>query len=700
MKLKQTENLGRLLNPSQIAFIGGSDAEVAINEALRRGFSGSIWPVNPKRDHIAGHKCYRSVMDLPFGPDAVFLAIPANQVLKTIKELRQVLAGGIVCYTAGFRETGYQGTLKEQRLVAALGEMVMVGPNCYGVINYLKKSALWPFAHGGFCPGYGAAIITQSGMLSSDITMCQRSLPLTHMISVGNQASLKSSDFIKYLIDSRPVRAFGLHVESIDDVHEFETASMQALKAGKPIVLLKTGTSQIGANLTESHTGSFAGSHEMYNAFFERLGIITVSTPSELIETLKLICISGVPRGKKCMAFTCSGGGATLVADLGEKLDLKFPKFSKRNLKAVAKLLPAIATVSNPLDYTTPIWGKKEFTKPLFDEVTRKLEFDFAFLLQDYPLTGLDDTKIHYLTDGIAFAESVTEKKVPGAIISTISENIDEQTRVLLLGKGVAPLQGLADALQALAKTSTWALNRKKILERSNLTLFREGMVKGFSYLDEWEAKNLISEAGTVIPRGVKSNSEQILSNAKKIGFPLVIKLLNKDLLHKTEHGAVCLNIQNELQVREAVQTIRRSITSYSEHHYTDHFLLEEMVDRPICELIVGIKRDQQFGVVMTLGSGGVFADLFDDYKLLLLPVNRDEILSNIMALKIGKLLTGYRGLTHGCWKTVVDCVETLIVLFLNSEPSIVELEINPLFVFEKTVMAIDVLVATEDTNS
>ena len=211
--------------------------------------------------------------------------------------------------------------------------MVLVGPNCYGVINYLENSALWPFAHGGFCPGFGAAIITQSGMLSSDITMNQRSLPLTHMISLGNQASLKNTDFINYLINKKEVRAFGLHIESIENISDFEVAAKKAIEAQKPIVVLKTGKSKIGATLTKSHTGSIAGSQKIYNSFFKKLGIITVDTPSEMIETLKFICISGIPKGKECAAFTCSGGGATMVADIGERLNLKFSKIPRETLK-------------------------------------------------------------------------------------------------------------------------------------------------------------------------------------------------------------------------------------------------------------------------------------------------------------------------------------------------------------------------------
>ncbi len=184
------QNFERLLKPRHIAFIGGADAAVAIGEARRAGFAGQMWVVNPKRPSLAGLPCLPEIADLPEPPDAVFLAIPAAAVPGAVRELSDMGAGGVVCYTAGFGEAHDAGRALEVALRDALGDMVLIGPNCYGVINYLDHSALWPFAHGGSCPGYGAAIITQSGMFSSDITMSQRSLPLAYMISAGNQVDL------------------------------------------------------------------------------------------------------------------------------------------------------------------------------------------------------------------------------------------------------------------------------------------------------------------------------------------------------------------------------------------------------------------------------------------------------------------------------------------------------------------------------
>ncbi|MEO0752287.1 MAG: CoA-binding protein, partial [Pseudomonadota bacterium] len=378
-------NFERLLNPKHIAFIGGADAAVAIGEARRAGFAGEMWVVNPKRDTLAGIRCVASIDDLPEAPDAVFLAIPARGVPDAIRGLSARGAGGIVCYSAGFGEAHEDGRALEEALKTALGDMVLIGPNCYGVINYVGQCALWPFAHGGSCPGYGAAIVTQSGMFSSDITMSQRSLPLAYMASVGNQADLGLTELVDLLCERAEVRAIGLHIEGLSDVPAFEQAALKALRAGKPVVALKTGSSSIGETLTLSHTGSLAGADDLYQALFERTGVIRVMSPAQLLETLKFLCVAGVPKGDNVLGFTCSGGGATMVADHGEAIGLTFPPPNDQARQTLTDLLPSIATVSNPLDYTTPIWGQPEKTRPVFAAAMASVPADATLIVQDYP---------------------------------------------------------------------------------------------------------------------------------------------------------------------------------------------------------------------------------------------------------------------------------------------------------------------------
>ena len=339
MTPKRRANLERLLKPRHVAVIGGRDAETVAAECKRIGFSGPFWPVNPKRSHIGGHPCFASIDALPEAPDAVFLAVPKEAAIEALHKLNAMGAGGVVCYTAGFGETGSEGADDEARLVAAAGDLALIGPNCYGVINYVDKVALWPFTHGGSCPGYGAAIITQSGMLSSDFTMSQREAPFAFMVSAGNQTLLRLEDFVDALADRPEVRAIGLHIEGLKDVQAFERAALKALSLGKPIVALKTGTSRLGSSLTVSHTGSLSGTEELYDALFDRLGIIRVSSPAQLLETTKFLCVAGVPKGQRLAGLTCSGGGATMLADYAERLDLIFTPPDAATAASLRRLL-------------------------------------------------------------------------------------------------------------------------------------------------------------------------------------------------------------------------------------------------------------------------------------------------------------------------------------------------------------------------
>ena len=453
-------NLERLLKPRHVAVIGGREAETVAGECARIGYRGPVWPVNPRRESIGGHRCFRAVEDLPQVPDAAFVAVPREAAIDTVARLAAMGAGGAVCHTAGFAETGAEGARLEAALVEAAGDLALIGPNCYGVINYLDRVALWPFARGGACPGYGAAIVTQSGMLSSDLTMSRRSVPFAFMASIGNQSAVTLADCIDVFGGYRGVRAIGLHVEEIPDVADFSAAVRKAAGAGIPVVALKTGVSEIGARLTAGHTGALSGDDDLYQALFDRLGVIRVSTPAQLLETLKLLCVAGVPEGDRLAGLTCSGGAAAMLADHAQGVGLRFPPPSERTAERLAQCLPHTATVSNPLDYTTPIWGIPERVRPVFDAMLAD-PCDIALIVQDYPLEGLDESKDSYLSDARSFIAAAWAAGVPAAVCSTLPENLDRTTREMLVAAGVAPMQGLREALDAIAG-AVWHGRRRR----------------------------------------------------------------------------------------------------------------------------------------------------------------------------------------------------------------------------------------------
>ncbi|MFT4725594.1 MAG: acyl-CoA synthetase (NDP forming) [Granulosicoccus sp.] len=696
MNQTQRANLHRLFNPRHIAFVGGQDAAIAIGEAKRIGFTGDYWPVNHKRETLAGFACYSSVEQLPEPPDAVFLATPARSAIDILQSLKNMGAGGVVCYSAGFGEAGDAGREAEQQLIEAAGDLALIGPNCYGVINYLNSVALWPFAHGGACPGYGCAVITQSGMLSSDLTMSQRSLPLTHMISIGNQAVLSMEDLIEELCPDDRVRAIGLHIEGLKDVGRFADVAQQALVLGKPIVALKTGSSAIGKQLISSHTGSLSGEDDLYNALFARTGVIRVYSPAQLLETLKYICIAGVPSGPRVAGFTCSGGGATMLADLAERTCLQFPAASKGTAEKLTQLLPPIATVSNPLDYTTPIWGQVELTQPVFEQALAD-GHDVAVLVQDYPASGLDESKPLYLADAHAFARACKLADVPAAICSTLPENLDIDTREDLINKGVAPMQGISETLEAIAGVWQWQQRRDLIRAAPLKSLFKSQFAKSIRAIDEEQAKKLLLSVGIPIPSGMLCKQASLLEAAQQLGYPLAIKMIHEKLLHKTEVGAVKLNLLSDAELVLAASDMQASVSSCQPDALNDQFLLETMQPPPIAELIVSIRRDEQFGVAMTLGAGGTLAELLDDVVTVLLPTTTKDLTLALSGLKVHRLLAGYRLKPAANMAVLINVLIRLGEFVNTAKPGIVELEINPLFVYENKVCVIDALVHVQN---
>ena len=738
-------NLERLLKPRHVAVIGGREAETVAGECARIGYRGLVWPVNPRRDSIGGHRCFRSVESLPEAPDAAFVAVPREAAIDTVARLAAMGAGGVVCHTAGFAEIGGEGARLEAALVEAAGDMALIGPNCYGFINYLDRAALWPFAHGGSSPGYGAAIATQSGMLSSDLTMSRRSVPFAFMASIGNQSVVTLADCVDVFSEFDGVRAIGLHVEEIRDVADFGAAVRKAVHADIPVVALKTGVSEIGTRLVASHTGALSGADDLYQALFDRLGVIRVSTPAELLETLKFLCVAGVPRGDRMAALTCSGGAAAMLADHAQGVGLRFPPLSERTAERLAQRLPHTATVSNPLDYTTPIWGIPERVRPVFDAMLAE-PCDIALIVQDYPLEGLDESKDSYLSDARSFIAASRAAGVPAAVCSTLPENLDRTTREMLVAAGVAPMQGLREAVDAIAGAVWHGRRRQRIrhearaagagagamppigarcasgteAEAGDRVEAEAGAVAGagvgaragagaeaeagvgaaaglagagpVTSVDEHRAKRWLHGVGIPIPAGCVTGAREAPEAAARIGFPVAVKLVSEHLPHKTEAGAVALGISSPAEVEAAVARIRASVRRFDADAPTDRFLVERMVGPPLAELLVGVRTDPHFGLAMTLASGGVLTELVADAVTILLPASRADLEEALGRLRMSRVLDGFRGAAPANRAVIVDALSRLASRLCREANDVVEVEVNPLFVLTDRVCAVDAL--------
>jgi len=690
------DNLKRLLSPRHIAFIGGNDADFSARQCAAQ-FAGPVWGVNPKRASLGGQPCYRSIDDLPEAPDAVFLATPRSVATATVEGLSRMGAGGVACFTAGYGELGEQGQQAEAELIAAAGDMALVGPNCYGVINFTNGAVLWPFGAGSKRCQRGVALIMQSGMLPANLIMNERSVPISYVISAGNQALLAVEDYLDLLIDEDAVTAIGLYIEGIRDIDRFAAAAIKALEANKPIVVLKAGKSALGSNISLSHTGSLAGADQAFSALFEQLAMIRVSSPVEMVETLKLLSVSGAPGGRRLAAFTCSGGDAAMVADYCEQVGLDLKQPSAQAAQQLTELLPDIATASNPLDYTTPLWGNREAMPAVF-QTLMKDGYDAAVVIQDFPPPHIHADNTCYRNDASSFIEACNAVGIPGAVCSDLTENIDRESRELIIAGGVTPLQGLDAGLDAIANACRYGIRRAKIAARPGLLKYRrlsvpERTAARMHLLDEGQGKALLQAAGIDIPAGRVCAIDALEAMVDQLEFPVVLKGVSADLPHKSEAGAVRVGLQDAAQLREALQQMRLDVAAAAPQVDFAQVLVESMVEGVIAELMVGINTDPQFGQLLVLASGGVLVELARDARTLLLPTSDVEIRAALESLRCFPLLQGFRGKPAADMDCVIASIRRLVDLAEARRDCLVEMDINPLMVTADRCIAADVLI-------
>jgi acyl-CoA synthetase (NDP forming) len=690
----QQHNLRRLFNPRHAVFVGGRDAEFSARLCAKAGFKGEIWGVNPKRQTMAGFPCFARVSELPAAPDAVFLAVPPHAAIEILDDLRRIGAGGIACFTAGFGELGDAGSTREKALIAAAGDMALVGPNCQGILNYINDAPLWAF---DFPSGHferGAAIVSQSGMLCSNLAMQQRSVPFSYLISAGNQAVLAIEDYLEVLLDDPAVTAIGLYIETLRNISRFGEMAVRALERGKPIVALKGGTSKIGGQLTVTHTGSMSGSERMYSALFKRLGVIQVQSPSLMLETLKLVSVAGAPKGKRIAAFSMSGGDAAMVADAGEKLGLELPQPSKTVAKKLRSMLPDIATVSNPLDLTTPLWGDEEKVPEVIGTLLAD-GFDAVLFVQDYALPGVGVSNAGNHADARSLMLAAHAAGIPAAVVSSLPENIDRQTREWLIENNVAPLQGIREALQALAGGALHGVRRAELVSDDPRKMPTSNPIAArgeLTTLDEWQGKCRLDAAGVTVPMGRVASAGEAQEVAESLGYPVVVKLVNSALPHKTEAGAVKLNIRNGRHLARSIAEINASVTAYSQAIAVDRYLIEQMIEPPVAELLLGVRRDDHFGMVMLIASGGILVELIDDAQIILLPTDRKSVEEALSELNVNKLIAGYRGKPAGDREDLIATILGIADFALAEDNRLEELDINPLMVLANGVVAADVV--------
>jgi acyl-CoA synthetase (NDP forming) len=676
------ERLSRLFNPKSIAVVGGGawGAEV-LRQCRKIGFAGDLWVVHPTKGDVAGLKPFRDLSELPYAPDAVFIGVNRHATIDVVHSLSTMQAGGAICFASGFSEAVHEvtdGHDLQTALLDAAGDMPIIGPNCYGFLNYLDGVALWPDQHGGVQADTGVAIVAQSSNVAINLTMQARGLPLAYVVTVGNQAQTGLSEIGKTLLADPRVTALGLYIEGIDDLAALIELSKQARALGKPIVALKVGRSEQAQQAAISHTASLAGSDAGASALFDRLGIGRVTSLSAFLETLKLLHVVGAMPSAKIASMSCSGGEASLMADMAHGSAVTFPALNADQTIVLRDTLGPIPALSNPLDYHTFIWGDEAAMTRTFAAMMDG-DASLGIVVLDFPRPDRCTSPAWDLViNAVAQAQAATGR--PIAVLSSIVENLPEDVSRRLVSQGIVPFCGMPEAIEAIgiAASIGTALDDAE-------NVFVPPVISASVSLTELQAKQELAAFGLVVPRAVRvGNLADLSAAAAQVGYPLVLK--GEGIAHKTEAGAVAVGLMDAQSVLDAAAAMP-----------TKEFLIEEMVTDTTVELLIGVVLDPAHGYVLTLAAGGTLTEVLSDSVSMIVPVSAETIARNLGKLRMSKLLAGYRGAPAVNQAAIIDAVLAVQSYVMATAPC--EVEINPLLCGPQGAVAVDALIITGERH-
>lgn len=662
-------DLSRLFRPGTIAVIGGGAwcGEV-VKQCRKMGFDGEVWRVHPK----GGEGVYSTLESLPSAPDAAFVGINRHATIEAVRLLRDMGAGGAVCFASGFSEAAAEdasGHDLQADLLDAAGEMPILGPNCYGFVNAIDGALLWPDQHGATRVDRGVAILTQSSNIAINLTMQARGLPIAYMVTCGNMAQTGQAEIAAGLLEDDRVTAIGVHVEGFSDLRAWEALATKAHAKGIPLIALKVGRSAQAQAATVSHTASLAGGDAGAQALLDRLGIPRLNGLPAFLETLKLLHVTGPLPSNRIASISCSGGEASLAADTAQGRDVVFPPLNNSQKQALSAALGPMVALANPLDYHTYIWRDEGAMTAAWSGMVDP-DLALTMIILDYPRADrCDPTDWDIATHAALNVRAQTGANV--AVVASLPELMSEATCERLMAGGVVPILGLEEAVLAAEAAA-------KLHPPAEAPICLPGGERQGQVLSEAQSKAALIAHGLDVPRSkIGSNPAEI---SDQIGYPLVLK--GEGIAHKTEAGAVALGVLSADEVARAAAKMP-----------TDSFLVEEMITGGVAELLIGVTRDPAHGFVLTLAAGGILTELLQDSASVLVPASRDSVKQALSCLKTYRLLQGYRGAPAADLDAILDAVDAIQAYVLANAARLEEVEVNPLICTPTRAVAADALI-------
>lgn len=667
-------DLNRLLRPKTIAVVGGGAwCRQVVLQCQKMGFEGAIWPMHPSANDVCGLPVFRHLADMPSAPDATFIGVNRDATIGIVSDLSTMGAGGAVCFASGFLEAQAEdasGADLQNQLLTAAGDMPFLGPNCYGYVNYLDGALLWPDQHGGKRTDSGVAIITQSSNIAINLTMQMRGLPLAYVVTAGNQAQCGMSEIGLALLDDPRVTALGLHIEGIGDLRKFEALAARAQMLGKPIVAIKVGQSGQARAATMSHTASLAGEDAGADALLKRLSIARVFDLPTLLETLKLLHVTGPLPQNTLATISCSGGEASLAADTAVAHDVIFPPLNDRQKTDLRAALGPRVALANPLDYHTYIWRDVPAMTRAFAAMADP-SIAMTILVVDFPRGDLCDPSDWDCVIAATTA-AATQTGTRYGMAATLPELMPESVAETLIAAGVVPFSGLREAIAACAAATIQPNGNAAPILLPNAT-------QAAVLIPEAKAKAALSAHGLRVPLSRRCTADDVKTMSNDIGFPQVLK--GEGVAHKTEAGAVKLNLMSADETQAVA----------AQMHATG-YLIEEMITGTVAELLIGVVRDPAHGFVLTLGAGGTLTEVLQDSVSLLIPASDSDVHTALSTLRIAPLLAGYRGAPAADMPAILRAIQSVQAYAIANTDTLHEIEINPLICTPTDAIAADAL--------
>jgi acetyltransferase len=680
------KELDSIFKPHSVAVIGASTRKGTIGRELLRNmidyeFNGMIFPVNPKAEYIQGIKTFPSVLDIPDQVDMAVVVVPKEQVLKVVDECGQKGVRGLVVISAGFREVGGEGIEREKKLVALIQKyhMRLVGPNCMGTLTGIPEVRL----NATFAPGQPfagtTAFMTQSGALGIAIFNLTRQLNIgfSYFASVGNKADVSGNDLLEYWEDDDYTQVIALYLESFGAPRVF-THLAKRISKKKALIVVKSGKTEAGSRAASSHTGALAAPDVAIDALLKQTGVIRAGTIEEMLDIILAFTKCPVPNGNRVAILTNGGGPAIMATDACVNYGLKVVPLSEETRKQLASFLPAEASLGNPVDMiasaTAEIYSKA-MTILLADDNIDMVIVGFTPPVMVKPMD-------------IAYAITEVKRRFAKPVVSFFMAEESFFDEFPKLVPDCPPFYRFPEAAAGVCaqlyryhlwlqrpegKVRTFDVDKEKASQ-----LIDARIEQGGGYLDQLDSYEVLKAYGFPVCKVREAKElEDLRETGQQVGYPVVLKVAGRDLIHKSDIGGVMLDIKDEKELVWAFLEMKRSLAKHGLEGKADKFLIQEM-SRPGKEIILGMTLDPKFGPLLVAGTGGKYVEVLKDIEFGVTPLTDLDAKEMIESIRGYPLLKGVRGEPAVCIDTAIECLQRLAQLVTDFQ-TIQEIDINPI---------------------